>query len=595
MGQQTIARQRIRVLLIDDSEADYFYTQSLLDDVNEADYECSWACDYQTGLEALLEGRHDVCLVDQNLGVATGVDLLAAGQQAGVTIPIIMLTGTGEGAVDREAMGRGAADFLTKDMLSSCLLERTIRYAIERRRLQVDMESAAKQDSLTGLANRRHLYAFLGDAIARARRSNHVLGVLFIDLDHFKEINDRFGHSAGDRLLKEVACLLTTSVRQGDLVARLGGDEFAIILDNIGSPDNAAGIAQKILDAIASSPPVPPTNPHRVGASIGVAVWPQDGGDADKIILAADAAMYCAKSRGRNNFQCFEGAMHAKAQRRSEIQGDLSTAIAKNELSIAYQAQFASQTGQVKGFEALLRWTRGGRPVDPAEFISVAEECGLIGDLGEWVLRTACSQFRDWEMKGLLPRGLTLAVNVSAHQLTDGGLLATVSRILNQTGLDPTRLELEITESAAILNIDRAKDELVSLTQRGVRIALDDFGTGHSSLSYLLRLPIQTIKIDRSFVQSCIENESGAVLVKGTLGLARALGMNVVAEGVESEHQRNFLSDNGCPILQGFLLHRPCNSAAAEAILRSDERGEAAATGQSQPDARAPRTVRAAA
>jgi diguanylate cyclase (GGDEF)-like protein len=553
------------VLIVDDSEADYVYTRELLLAVSGSRYEMSWVSTYGAALQAIVDGGHDVLLVGYHLGASTGIELLEALRDLGVTIPTIMLTGSVTNELDNEALQSGASDYLVKGQFTSDALARSIRYAIEHRRLLSEMEDIATQDSLTGLANRRHFRAFLHGAIARAERSRRKLGLLFLDLDDFKQVNDNHGHNAGDEVLVGTAGLLSRAIRRGDLVARLGGDEFAMVLDDIESIVNAEGVARKVMDAFRVD-----VVGKQVGVSMGVAVWPDHAVAIDDLIKAADTAMYQAKLRGRNTYSCFETGMQPTVDRRGELERALELAISRNELSVQYQPQVAGMSGQIVGFEALLRWHRdGGEMVSPVEFIPIAEECGMIDALGEWVLTTACKQFQDWDERGLLPGNMTLAVNVSVHQLKSRRLRETIDKVLQETALRASCLELEITESAALMEVRGAVDEVRALHLHGHRIALDDFGTGHSSLSHLLELPVQTIKIDRSFVQCCVDTERGAAVVIATLALARSLNLTVVAEGVETQEQREFLLKHGCGIMQGFLYHRPKSSSEIEALLRS--------------------------
>ena len=558
--------REIRVLIVDDDEEDFALTSDLLSDSVDVSYVTDWASSYAEALERILSESFDVFLFDQHLGGHTGVELLESVRDTGVLTPVIMLTGVTDEVLDRLVMRRGASDFLVKGEFTLALLERSIRYAIEHRRLMAEMEAAAQHDPLTGLANRRHFRAFLRGAIARSERSQRRLGILFIDLDHFKQINDRYGHEAGDKLLVDVAGLLTSSVRNGDLAARFGGDEFTVVLDDIGEASNAERIARKVLETFGSAKLGLEAG---VGVSIGVAVWPDDGNEIDEVINAADLAMYQAKKHGRSHFQRFEARAQTAANRRSELRCALERALSRNEIIVNYQPQVAASRSRIVGFEALMRWNRGDSgPISPDEFIPLAEESGLIVELGDWILQTACSQFCEWERQGLLADKQSVAVNVSVHQLTAGGLLDKVDAVLNKTGLDPYRLELEITESAALVEVARAVEEIKGLRERGVRIALDDFGTGHSSFRYLLELPIQTIKIDRSFVQSCVRSEEGAALVKATVALAHSLGLSIVAEGVETEQQRLFLLDNSCAIMQGFMFYRPMSAADTLGVLQ---------------------------
>ena len=553
---------------MDDSEADYVFARELLSEVDGCRFEVDWVGNYREALEVIAQQRHDIYLLDQQLDTGSGIELLRRARARGMSGPVVMLTGMSDGSLDRSAMQEGAADFLVKNELSPALLERSIRYAMERHRLLIEMENVAKQDALTGLANRRHFQEFLAGAMARAKRSDQILGLLLIDLDHFKEINDQYGHAAGDLVLARVGGLLLDCVRRGDLVARLGGDEFAVVLDDIGRAENTTLVAEKALEMFEANPVALGTSHLTIGASIGVAVYSGGAEDAGGLVKAADTAMYEAKALGRNNFQCFAPHMQSEALRRADLHRSLEGALSRGEMSVHYQAQFQGAEPRICGVEALVRWQRGSGAVPPSEFIPIAEESGQIGVLGEWVLGVACRDFHDWESRNLVPDGFKLAVNLSVRQLARAGLPAEIERTLRASGLDPTKLELEITETSTIRDFESAADVLRQIRALGVSIALDDFGTGHGSLSYLQNLPIQTVKIDRSFIRNFVEREEDAVLVKATLGMANALGLGVVAEGVETEAQRRFLIENQCRVMQGFLFHRPCPAAGLELLFR---------------------------
>ncbi len=566
--------QALRILVIDDNEGDCFYVADLLRNVAFTRYEVDWAASFEQGLALIAEARHDAYLVDHQLGTRTGIELLSVARQTHGTRPFIMLTGMRDSSVDRDAMREGAADFLVKDALCAEQLERSIRYAIERNRLLVEKENAANNDPLTGLANRRQFRDYLSGAIARAERSGQSLGLLFIDLDHFKAVNDLHGHEAGDRVLSAVARLLGRHVRRGDLVARLGGDEFAVVLDNVGA-EHAALVADKILHTLRADPIALGDAPTGLGMSVGVALYPLDAGDAESLLSAADTAMYEAKDNGRNTYRCFEAGLRQRALRRADIFRSLAEAIQARALGVHYQAQMNVVQGRLRGIEALLRWKHRGEAIAPAEFIPIAEKSRQIGALGEWALRTAALQFREWELRGLVAPPTRLAVNVSALQIVDGKLYAAVERMLHDTGLEPARLELEITETAPFGDIDAAAQELRRLRRLGVAIALDDFGKDHTSLARLQKLPVQTLKIDRAFVAGCVADEQCAVAVKSTLGIAADLGLEVVGEGIENHAQRRFLLGHGCEVMQGFLFHRPCTAGEFAARLETDVSREA--------------------
>ena len=435
----------------------------------------------------------------------------------------------------------------------------------ERTALEAQLSRQAFRDPLTGLANRALLGDRIGLAVARHARDRHVPAVLLIDLDSFKTINDSLGHSAGDELLVAVARCLETCVRPGDTVARLGGDEFAILIDE-GSLPRAISIAERILQVL-TQPLLVTGRQLFVNASIGITLG-GDGKDADVLLRDADVAMYVAKGHGKGRYEVFEPDMHDAAVKRQELLGDLQQALELGQLSLAYQPVFDLKTKTMEGWEALLRWehpTRG--PVPPLEFIPLAEETGLIVRIGRWVLREACRQARDWQQRFPEAEGLTMSVNVSARQLKEPSLADDVRAVLAETGLPPETLMLEITESS-MLDLDTVGEPLQELKAIGVNLALDDFGTGYSSLSYLGRFPVDTIKIDKSFVDGLVDSPAeGPALLRAIARLGPTLGVRVIAEGMEQEGQLADLVAAGCDAAQGFYFSRPLSPEAVETLL----------------------------
>lgn len=437
----------------------------------------------------------------------------------------------------------------------------------ERKKAEERMRHMAQHDALTGLPNRLSLLVRLAQLLPEARRHEWKVAIMFIDLDRFKIINDTLGHQIGDEMLREVACRLSTVTRGTDFVARLGGDEFVIILPGITTPADAAIVASKVIGTL-STPIRAGEHELHTTPSIGISVFPDDGPDGDTILKNADTAMYHAKAAGRNNYQFFADEMNQAAAERLNIEHKLRHAISRNELSLAFQPQFSARCGAPTGVEALVRWhhpTDG--QISPGRFIPVAEETGMIVEIGDWVLVNACREMQRWINAGLPP--LRIAVNVSARQLRRRDFCETVAGALAESGLDPELLELEITESAVMENPHEAIDILERLGRMGVTLAIDDFGTGYSSLAYLKLFPIDHLKIDRSFVADIETDLNDRAIALGTIALAHSLGLNVIAEGVENEDQLELLRTNGCDEIQGFLLSKPLNSAAAFAFLHA--------------------------
>ena len=424
----------------------------------------------------------------------------------------------------------------------------------------------ATHDELTGLPNRRLFDDRLDMTLRRVARTGELVAVAFLDVDRFKAINDSLGHAMGDRLLVALSQRLQGSLRESDTVARMGGDEFIFILPGLQRQEDAAIPAQKLLDAVRE-PIRLDGQGLSVTASIGIAVCPFDGQDRDLLLRHADAALYRAKSRGRNRFELFDHGLAAQAAARVRLDAGLRRALAQGELSLVYQPQVQLRTGRVLGVEALMRWHHPKLGVvPPATFIPIAEEIGLISSLGLWALRRACQDVVAWQANGMDP--LRLAVNVSPRQLQHDDLVGHVAQILADTGLPAERLDLELTESTLLLEDDAIAETLTRLRELGIGLALDDFGTGYSSLSHLRQYPIQRLKMDRSFVRGITSDRGDAAVARAIIGLARELRLSVVAEGVETAEQLALLSNWGCEEGQGFLIGRPVPAPEVEGALR---------------------------
>jgi len=435
------------------------------------------------------------------------------------------------------------------------------------RAMAQQMILSAERDFLTGLPNRMLLNDRISQAIAMAPRRMSKVALLFLDLDGFKHINDSLGHPVGDKLLQSVAKRLVGCVRGSDTVSRQGGDEFVVLLSELHYIEEAAISARRMLKAVAEAHSIDQQDLH-ITTSIGVSIYPDDGRDAETLIRNADTAMYQAKENGRQTYQFFKPAMNVRAVERQSVEESLRRALKRQEFTLQYQPKIDLGTGAMTGAEALLRWIHPTRGlVSPATFIPVAEDCGLILPIGAWVLREACTQAREWLDKGL--HLSTIAVNVSAMEFQDDNFLHGLFDILGETGLDPGYLEIELTESVLMKRAESAAVILQTLRDRGVKIAIDDFGTGYSSLSYLRKFPVDVLKIDRSFVRQISNTGDDTVIVTAVIGMAHNLGLRVVAEGVETLEELEFLRAHQCDEAQGFYFSRPLPPRQFAELMRT--------------------------
>ena len=439
----------------------------------------------------------------------------------------------------------------------------------KQKQIEEQIRHQANFDSLTRLPNRMLFLDRLKQSIVGVRRNNGLLALLFIDLDRFKVVNDTLGHVVGDRLLQEAANRLQASVREVDTVARLGGDEFTIILQDIAKAEDAAMVATKVIDSLGK-PFLLDGHEAFIGASIGITIFPADGDSATILLRNADVAMCRAKDAGRNEYRFFTKAMEAQALNRMGLENDLRYALERNQLFVHYQPIVDFQSERVIYAEALLRWrhpTRGLVP--PDEFIPLAEETGLIKSLGEWVLRTACAQAQAWQAMDLPVFGVS--VNLSSGQLKPEFAMDTVATVLEETGLSPDLLTFEITESLIVEDAEEAITYLHAIREMDVGLSIDDFGTGYSSLSYLKRLPVDSVKIDRSFVHDVTVDPEDASLAETIIALAHNLGLKVIAEGVETKEQLDFLKSRGCDLYQGYYFAKPMSAKEFQKRMRTGQ------------------------
>ncbi len=446
------------------------------------------------------------------------------------------------------------------------IIQAIVRDITERKRAGEEIQYLATHDVLTGLPNRSMFNQLLNHAIQAARRYKRQFAVLFLDLDRFKIINDTLGHKAGDQLLQEVATRLKQPLRAVDVVGRLGGDEFVILIEEVSDSNQVATVAHKILTSIIK-PITLMGQECRITASIGICMYPKDAEDEQSLMKNADMAMYLAKEEGKNNYQFYSEDIQSKSLERLSIETHLRFALERNELSLHYQAQVDFKTNAITGVEALLRWQNPYLgSVTPTQFIPVAEETGLIVPIGRWVLKTACAQNIGWQQQGL--PAICMAVNLSLRQLMDDGLIDDIKTALNDSGMAPNLLELEITESMVMYNPARMISVLAEIKSLGVRLAIDDFGTGYSSLAQIKHFPVDTLKVDRSFIRNIPQDAGDKAITEAIISMGKTLGLNVVAEGVETAEQMSFLTNISCNEMQGYYFSKPIMPGQFADLLR---------------------------
>ena len=557
--------ERQRVLLIEDNPGDVRLIREMLSEGEDGLFELDCVGRLSQGLEYLSTQAAGVVLLDLSLPDSYGFDTFLKVYAHSPKVPIIVLTGNDDQTVALSAVKTGAQDYLVKGKLDRELLLRSMQYSIERKRYQEQLEYQANYDALTGLPNRNLLHDRLRQSVY-AQRFVRSIGVVFLDIDHFKFVNDSLGHNTGDKLLQKVAERLLESVRDGDTVARLGGDEFILILNDQTGQEVIYRAMQRIISRI-TEPVEIDGQELLVTASAGISLYPQDGPDVETLLKNADAAMYRAKEKGRNNFQFYTAEMNRQVNERLKMESSLRRALERNELELYYQPRIRVADGALAGCEALLRWQHPELGLTlPERFIGLAEETGLIIPIGEWVIRTACARARTWQNNRAAP--ISVSVNLSMRQFRQDGLSSAVDDALRVSGLDPRLLEMELTESLVMQDTEAAIRVLERLREIGVKLSVDDFGTGHSSLSYLTRLPISALKIDQSFVQAIRgTGESGeGNVAQAIISLGHNLNLKVVGEGVETAVQFDFLKRHSCDEVQGFHFGRPVPAVEFERL-----------------------------
>jgi diguanylate cyclase len=556
----------IRLLLVEDSEDQYRRVCALLDAARHVSFVVEWAQTARDGITRLGAGSYDVCLVDQGLSNSEGLELVGAAHDRGLRTPIIMLTGCSPLELDFEAMALGVSDFLDKSRIDATLLERTIHYVLARHRQAERLNRLAQYDDLTGLANRSLFQDRLDRALTWARRHDRPLAVMVLDLNGFKAVNDRLGHSAGDRLLNVMARRLSERLRETDTVARLGGDEFALLIENLAKPEHAALVARKLLDAV--TPPVDLDGQRvTVTASLGVALYPNDGRDRPELLRQADRAMYLAKSEGGNLCRFSSDQPQRRIQRGTLLESDLRRALTQGELLLHYQPQVTLRAGSL-GISAMARWAHPELGlIGPERFLPLVENSGLLPPLMEWLCEAACGQARYWSELGLGPVHLAVPL-LTDRQPAWTELAARLQACLRDAGLAPAWLEVEVTEPLLLADVEAGGAGVGALDAIGVRIALNGFGSGPMSLRGLPLDLLDTIKLARELHHDAPNDQRRSALIRAIVSLAKDLGLRIVAEAVDRHDQLAFLRRTGCDAVQAFMSCPPLPAAACTSWLR---------------------------
>ncbi|EIK46732.1 EAL domain protein [Cellvibrio sp. BR] len=543
---------KVKILFVDREQGEYLLIAEILSHIRQVNYELVWCDQLDAALPKILSQEFDVVLLDYYWGAESARDLLNAARLQACQTPIVVMTDEMETEVDREAIRAGAADYLIKGQIDHLLLERALRYAIERKQTEQHLTRLAHYDSLTDIPNRILFRDRLEHAVHLAERDHTSFTLMFIDLNGFKQVNDNFGHDAGDAIIRICAERLNSCLRRSDSVARMGGDEFTLLLQNIANSTDVAHIAQKVIDSIQQPADI---NGHEVvvGCSIGIAIYPEAGRDADSLLKHADMAMYKAKQVSGSNYRFFTEMMNQDVRRQLRQEADLRAALRYQQFVLHYSPRIDMATGKVVAIEAQLRWDKPGVGLlNPSEFIATAEETGVITAIGYWVLRQACHDIK--LLQGFWDEQLMMSIHLSMRQFKDENLVHEVARIFADNDIQPGDIEFEITETVFADNID-----LVSLCMRplsffGINFLLDNFGAGNSSLLHLQRLPISTVKIDLGFLQELNRSHTDKRLVSAMISLAHNLGKLVVAEGVETKEQKDWLKEMGCNLMQGRYI-----------------------------------------
>lgn len=557
-------------ILVIDSHAEYLDSlYQELATVADTDYELRQSENLVDGLKQLDTEIFDVVLVNINLPDADGAESFERISHCHTELPIIILTTQDDVDFAKRIVKTGAQDYLIIGEGDGLLLSRAIHYAIEKKKVEIGLSFMSNHDILTELPNRENFKLQLDKAIVRANRSGRKAVVVFIGLDRFKQINDSFGHAVGDDLLHQIGVRLEQSTRDTDTVARFGSDEFLVLLENVNEINDAVIVAKKLMHKVCE-PLFHGETDIYVTPSLGISIFPTDSKSTDELISHADSAMTLAKEKGRNRIEFFTKEISTQSTEKLELESKLRRARDNNEFQLHYQPKFSIKTKRLIGAEALIRWNQPQLGmVRPDKFISIAEESGLITSIGEWVIQEAARQLNEWQSEGL--RLVRIAINLSPKQFHEGDIAETLMSILSENGIQPRNIEVEITENMLVEDVEKTAQTLQRLKMWGIHIAIDDFGTGYSSLRYLKRLPIDTLKIDQSFVRDVISDVDDAAIASAIIALAHKLRMNVIAEGIETQEQLDFLDAQGCDEGQGYYYSKPLPAAEFHELLKNNQ------------------------
>jgi diguanylate cyclase (GGDEF)-like protein len=569
-----MTQDTINVLFINSDKKEHAIVRRMLSSVKHVKYQLKSAYDAESGLSELIREEYSICLIDHHLGSNEGLNLIHTILENGCETPLILLTDEDNLDIEEKALKAGAADYLHKKEMNVQLLERVMRYAIEHRKNEYQLSKINKQlqylatnDMLTGVGNRNQFINKLPLIVEHCIRNKQTIAIMFLDLDQFKQVNDTFGHSFGDLLLQQAAKRLKDNMRKIDNIFRLGGDEFIIVVDGDINKTKVTQLALKII-TLLSTPFTLNEHKCQISTSIGITMARYDDmRSPEQLTKEADIAMYSAKKNGRNNFQFYHPAFLDEFLQYSHLTVDLQQARANKELVLHFQPLVSFVTNKIIGVEALIRWqhpTLGNIP--PAVFIPIAEKTGLIIPIGEWVLREACLQKKIWEDMGY--SSLLMAANISIFQLQQPNFVEMVTKTIQETGVDPACMELEISESAITTNFQDCSSKMASLKTLGIHFVIDDFGTGYSNLGYLKHFPFDKIKIDKIFIDEITSGNNEQYIVEAIINMAKKMGLEIVAEGVETVEQVNYLRQHHSDQVQGFYYSEPLSAEECTKLLQ---------------------------